>query len=165
MGRISLRPYSIKTYWPTAGSGCRSRVSRGGIQPLHYGADFVGGRRNLDWCNASAARFSSGKRKTIGRPSVGGRAIFAYALSSRELSGFRDWFDASEQKHIAGNADQEKDRGRRERSGKGIRCPDNIAGNDRRGDSCKVIAKIDDSAEGADALAGSYQRRNRPTHW
>src|SRR5215472_6889509 len=93
------------------------------------------------------------------------RALFAAMLRSRQLSGFRNWFDASKQKHIASNADQEKDRGRCERSRKGIRCSDNIARNDRRGDSCKVIAKIDDSAEGADALAGSYQRRNRPTHW
>src|SRR6516162_4551907 len=71
VGRISLRPYSIKTYWPAAGSGCRSCVSRGGIQPLRYGADFAGGRWNFDRSNASATTFWTGKRKTIGRSNVG----------------------------------------------------------------------------------------------
>src|SRR5215472_7375768 len=78
MGRISLRPYSTKTYWPAAGSGRRSRVSRGGIQPLRYRADFVGGRRNLDWCNASIDRFWTDKRKTIGRPNVGSGFIHSH---------------------------------------------------------------------------------------
>src|SRR5215472_1536926 len=84
---------------------------------------------------------------------------------SKKSSGLGNWFDASKQEHIASNADQEKGRGRRKRSGKGVGCFDNIARSDRRGDSRKMIAKIDDSAERADALAGRYQRRNRPAHW
>src|SRR6266550_5644532 len=67
-------------------------------------------------------------------------------------------------KYIARDSKKQKCRCAYERSRKGMRRLDDISGKNRSGDGRKLITKIDDSAECADAFPRGDQRRNRPSH-
>src|SRR6267143_376709 len=98
------------------------------------------------------------------RFSPGFRTQTVTMISIMRSSRFRDWFYLPEQKYIPGNAHKQKYRRCHERPRKGTRCLHDVARDDRRGNSGKLIAKIQNSSQRADTFSRSNQRRNRPSH-
>ena len=77
---------------------------------------------------------------------------------------FRNCFDATQQENIAGDTQEQESRGGDERTGVGVRCSNDVPGENRRGDGRELVAEIQNSAQRAHAFTRGDQGGDGPTH-